>query len=210
MLSVQFLPHAFLLILFAQGSPQIQRTPKVERIQMKQEDLCCFDMKFVKPKYPREARLAHTEGVVKLKIVVADDNSIADIQPVSGDLILLDSSIKAVHQWRIYSSLARVKGKPVEMEIPVSFTFSIDNPPKPAYLHLINGKVIRADTVQEFTDRIEYNVGSHIHRIPSDSVNEVNACAQIVLRPVLKEGECNPSGGPSFDIHAIPLLPSNK
>ena len=204
------LAQLLLLILFAQSPPQSPTASKVERIQMKQENLCCFDMKFVKPKYPREARLAHTEGVVKLKIVVADDNSIADIQPVSGDPILLDSSIKAVRQWRIYSSLAKVKGKPVEMEIPVSFAFSIDNPPKPANLHLTNGKVIRADTVQEFTDRIEYSVGSHIHRIPSESVNEVNACARIVLRPVLKEGECIPSGGPSFDIRAIPLLPSDK
>ena len=63
---------------------------------MKQEHLCCFNMKFVKPIYPRQARLAHIEGVVKLTLVIADDNSIASLQAVSGDPLLLDSSIRAV------------------------------------------------------------------------------------------------------------------
>jgi TonB-like protein len=35
--------------------------------------------------YPREARLAHTEGKVKLILVIAADGSIADLQAVSGE-----------------------------------------------------------------------------------------------------------------------------
>jgi hypothetical protein len=104
----------------------------------------------------------------------------------------------------------RVAGYARETEVPLSFTFSIENPPKPAYLHLTSGKVIRADEVREFTDRIEYTVIRRNHRIAPDSVTDINACARIVLRPALREGDCIASGGPSFDIHGIPLLPADK
>ena len=96
-------------------------------------------------------------------------------------------------------------GNPVEIEIPLSFTFKIE--PKPAYLHLADGRVLRTDDVREFTDRIEYTVGQHIHRISADSVTGISACARVALRPVQEEGDCIPSGGPTFDITAIPLLP---
>ena len=183
--------------------------PKPLRIPEKQEHLCCYDMHFVKPDYPKEARLAHIEGVVKLHLVFADDGSIAELQPVSGDPLLMDSALKAVQQWHV--AFSRVKGRPEEHEIALTFTFSIEDPPKPAYLHLTNGDVIRADTVREFTDKIEYTVDGRTRRIEPNSVAEVNGCARFVLRPVLKEGECIPSGGgPSFDIRAIPLLPPNN
>jgi len=165
-------------------------------------------MHFVKPVYPKEARLAHIEGVVKLHLVFADDGSIVELQPVSGDPLLVDSAMKAVQQWRV--SFGRVAGRPIEREIALSFTFSIEDPPKPAYLHLANGDVIRADKVREFADRIEYTVGRRNHRIIPGSVTDINACARVVVRLTLSEGECIPGGGPSFDIRAIPLLPSDK
>jgi TonB family protein len=164
-------------------------------------------MNFVKPIYPREARLAHTEGVVKLVLVIGVDGSIADLQTVSGDPLLQDSTVKAVRQWRF--SIGGFVGKPRETEVPLSFTFRIENPSKPAYLHFTNGKVIRADDVREFTKRIEYTVGRHTHRIATDSLTDINACARIVLHPI-RDGDCIPSGGPSFDIRAIPLLPAVK
>ena len=175
---------------------------------MKQEHLCCYDMHFVKPVYPKEARLAHIEGVVKLHLVFADDGSIVELQPVSGDRLLVDSAMKAVQQWRV--SFGGVVGRPAEYEIALSFTFSIEDPPKPAYLHLANGDVIRADTVREFADRIEYTDGRRTHHISSDSVTDVSRCARVSIRIPPKEGDCVPGGGPSFDIRAIPLLPSDK
>jgi len=207
-LSAQVFVQSLLSILLAQTPPQSPPpASNVRRIQLKQEYLCCFNIKFVEPIYPREARLAHIEGVVKLTLVIADDNSIASLQAISGDPLLSDSAIKAVRQWIIYSTFGKVVGgNPVEIEIPLSFTFKIEPPPKPAYLHLVDGKVLRTDDVREFTDRIEYTVGQHIHRISADSVTNISACARIVLRPVQQEGDCIPSGGPSFDITAIPLL----
>jgi hypothetical protein len=70
--------------------------------------------------------------------------------------------------------------------------------------------VIRANEVREFTDRIEYTVGSRTYRIAPGSVTDVNACARVVVGRALKEGDCVPSGGPSFNIRAIPLWPSDE
>jgi len=162
-------------------------------------------MDVVKPIYPKEARLAHTEGVIKLILVIASDGSIADLQAVSGDPLLLDSAMKAVRRWRF--SIGGFVGKPSETEVPLSFTFRIEDPPKPAYLHLTSGRVIRADEVREFTDRIEYTVGRRVQHISANSVADINGCARIGVIP-LKEGDCIASGGPSFDIRAIPLLPA--
>lgn len=211
LLLAQVIFHSLQFTLFAQtpsqDTPPATPASKVLRIPEKQEHLCCYDMHFVKPLYPKEARLAHIEGVVKLHLVFADDGSIVELQPVSGDLLLVDSAMKAVQQWRV--SFGRVAGKPVEHEIALSFTFSIEDPPKPAYLHLGNGQVIRADTVREFTDRIEYTVGRRTHDISPDTVTNINACARVGHFP-LREGECVPGGGPSFDVRAIPLLPGVK
>jgi TonB family protein len=213
MLSPAPLAHAFLhsllSILLAQAPPQSTTpTSELPRIHLKQDQLCCFTMHSVEPIYPREARLAHTEGVVKLILIIADNGSIADLQAVSGDPLLLDSTMKAVRQWRF--TMAAVVGKPRETEVPLSFTFEIEDPPEPAYLHLSNGKVIRANNVREFTDRIEYTVGSRTHHISPDSVTDINACARFSVMLSPKEGDCIPSGGPSFLIRAIPLLSAVK
>lgn len=201
--------HFFLLTLLTQASTQSAKpNAELPRIQLAQDQLCCLVTNFVKPIYPREARLQHTEGVVKLVLVIGVDGSIADLQAVSGDPLLLDSTMRAVRQWRFL--IGGFVGKPREMEVPLSFTFKIEDPPKPAYLHLTNGKVIRVDEVREFTDRIDYTVGRRTHRIAPGSVTEIDACARFVFRTPLKEGECIPSGGPSFNIRAIPLLPAIK
>jgi len=192
----------------SQDTPPATAAPKPLRIPEKQEHLCCYDMHFVRPDYPKGARLAHIEGVVKLHLVFADDGSIAELQPVSGDPLLVDPAMKAVQQWRVVFS--RVRGSPVEHEIALTFTFSIEDPPKPAYLHLTNGDVIRADTVREFTDRIEYSVGRQTHYLSPDSVTTINACAGIAPLVPFEKGGCVPGGGPTFNIRAIPLSSSDE
>jgi TonB family protein len=203
--------NSLLLILLAQALPQstTQQVSKLPRIHLKQEQLCCFSMHFVKPIYPREARLAGIEGIVKLVLVIAADGSVTDLQDVSGDPLLLDSTLKAVRQWHISVDMGGVGG-PRETEVPFSFTFKIEDPPEPAYLHLSNGRVIRANNIREFTDRIEYTVGGRTHHISPDSVTDISACARASISIPPKEGDCVPSGGPSFDIRAIPLLPAVK
>jgi len=193
-------------VLLAQATPQ-SVTPQA-RSHITQDQLCCFTTNSVSPTYPREARLAGIEGEVKLILVIAEDNSIAELQAVSGDPLLLESTMKEVRQWRFIIG-GRVVGAPKETEVPLTFTFKIEDPPNPAYLHLRNGKVIRADSVREFTNRMEYTVDGRTHYISPGSVTDVSACARVTVAPS-KEGDCSPRGGPSFFIRAIPLLPVVK
>ena len=170
---------------------------------MTQDQLCCITANAVSPTYPREARLAGIQGEAKFILVIDEHNTISELQTVSGDPILVEAAMKAVRQWQF--SIGGYVGGPKETEVPLTFTFKIEDPPKPAYLHLRNGKVIRADNVREFTDSMEYSVGGHTHRILPDSVTDVNACARVRVAPS-KEGDCIAGGGPSFLIRAIPLL----
>jgi TonB family protein len=190
---------SLLLISFAQQPPQ--DTPAVSRtrrFQLKQEHLCCLLVKGVDPIYPRESRLARTEGVVRLVIVIAKNGSVADVQSVSGDPPLLDAAITAVRQWRTQE--VYLNGQVVEAEVPLTFTFTIQDPPNPAYLHLTNGKVIRANELREYTDTMEYTVGRHTHHVSPHSVTKITACLR----------NCIYGGGPSFNIVAIPLLPAKN
>jgi hypothetical protein len=209
-LAPAFLYSLFSVLLIQPASQRAANNSNARCIHLTQNQLCCFDIRFVEPIYPREARLAQIEGVAKLILVIGADHSIAELRAVSGDPVLGDASMRAVRQWRFLHLFGGFVGQPPkEIEVPLSFTFRIKDAPKPAYLHLANGRVIRADTVREFTDGIEYTVGQRTHRISANAVTEVNGCARITFGP-LKDGACLPTGGPSFDIVAMPLLRANK
>jgi TonB family protein len=198
----------FLLsIVLTQAAPQSATSTPQARGHMTQDQLCCITSNAVSPVYPREARLAGIQGEVKLLLVIGEHNTIAELQPVSGDPVLMEAAMKAVRQW-LFILGGYLVGGPRETEVPLTFTFKIEDPPKPAYLHLKNGKVIRADSVREFTDRMEYTVDGHTHHTSPESVTDVNGCARVRVALLREEGDCIPSGGPSFLIRAIPLLPA--
>jgi len=197
--SLQFWLYSLTIIALAQTPTQSTTSDsKAPRVQMKQKDMCCYALNVVNPVYPRKARLAHIEGTVKLTMIVAANGTVADLQDVSGDPLLSGSVIEAVRQWRLQPAL--MNGNPAEIEVPLTYTFSIHDPPKPAYLHLKNGEVVRADSVREYTDGIEYKVGRATHRISADSVWIITWCGR----------DCVAGGGPIFDIRAIPLLPAKR
>jgi hypothetical protein len=165
--------YSLFWILLAQVPPQsVSPASQLPRTHLTQDQLCWFDMHVVNPIYPREARVSHTQGVVKLIIVFADNGSVAEVQAISGDPVPLDSTMKAVRQWHFSLGGRSVGSGPRETEVPLSFTFKIEDPPEPAFLHLSNGQVIRADNVREFADGIEYTVGRRTHRISPDSVTD--------------------------------------
>lgn len=168
--------------------------------------MLCY-LKSCEPRLPqRETRLAGIQGEVKLFLVIGEHNTVAELQPVSDDPVLVEAAMKAVRQWRFLFGGYVAGGGPRETEVPLTFSFKIEDPPKPAYLHLKNGKVIRADSVREFTDRTEYTLDGQTHQISPGSVTDVNGCARVSL--LRKEGDCIPGGGPTFLIRAIPLLPA--
>jgi TonB family protein len=201
----------FLSIALTQAAPQGE-TPPQTRSHMTQDQLCCITSNAVTPVYPREARLAGIQGQVKLLLVIGENNSIAKLQAISGDPLLVESTMKAVRQWKFVTGVY-VNGAVRETEVPLTFTFKIEDPPRPAYLHLKNNKVIRADDVREFPDCIQYTTDGRTHHISADSVTGINACARasMISKPKDKEeANCIPGGGPSFVIRAIPLLPADK
>jgi TonB family protein len=200
---------SLLSILLAQD-PQGTTPGSQARFHLTQDQMCCVTSNAVSPTYPRAARLAGIQGEVKLLLVIGEHNAIAELQTVSGDPVLLEAALKAVRQWRFL--IGGYVGGLRETEVPLTFTFKIEDAPKPAYLHLSDGKVIRADTVREFTDRIEYTAGGRTRHISPDSVTDINACARvsIITKPKNKEDDCIPAGEPSFNITAIPLLPALK
>lgn len=180
---------------------------KVSRLHIGPGELCCFGTNLAEPIYPTEARLAHREGTVQLVLIFGTDGSVASVQAISGDPLFLDCTMKAVRHWRM--SVAYSQGKPTEVEVPLTFRFEIDDPPKPAYLHFRNGKVVRADEVREFTDGIEYTAEQRTHHIPATSVTGIDGCARVTVKPT-GAGDCVPAGGPSFTVRAIPLLPTAR
>jgi TonB family protein len=204
-----FLLYSALSISVPQAAAQNSTpTSVVPRHHLNQNELCCFDIRFVKPIYPTEARLAHIEGVAKLTLVIAADNTIADLQPVSGNPLLVDSAMKAVRQWRFLHMFGGTANGYVmpEIEVPLEFTFKIEKAPKPAYLYLTKGDIVRADEVREFTDGIEYTAQGRTHHLSPDAVTEILACRLGSLPRSAKEA-CIPSGGPPVLIRVIPLLP---
>lgn len=94
-----------------------------------------------------------------------------------------------------------MNGSRAEAEVPLTYTFTIYDPPKPACLELTNGDMIQADEVSEFTDGMEYTVGRHTHHLSPDLVRGIYA-----RNP--RTGIAG--GGPIFNIRAIPLLPAKK
>jgi TonB family protein len=198
----------FLSIVVTHAAPQSAMPIPQARVRMTQEQLCCITSNAVSPVYPREARLAGIQGEAKLLLVVGENNSIAKLQAISGDPLLVESAMKAVRQWQFMIG-GYEAGALRETEIPLTFRFKIEDPPKPAYLHLKNNKVIRANDVREFLDGIEYTADGRTHHLSSESVTGISACARVsmMFKPNDKEeADCIPGGGPSFVVRAIPLL----
>jgi TonB family protein len=78
----------------------------------------------VAPKYRKEARKKHVEGVVLLRMGIAKDGSTHDIEVIHGDRLLVNAAIEAVRQWRFTPTT--LNGQPVDAptEIEVAFRLS--------------------------------------------------------------------------------------
>jgi hypothetical protein len=146
---------------------------------------------------------------VRLLLVVGENNSITELRAISGDPFLVASTMNAVRQWRFMIG-GYLVGTLRQTDVPLTFAFKIEDPPTPASLHLKKGKGIRADSVRDFTDRMEHTADGRTHHISSGFVTGINACARtsMICKPKDKE-EANsiPGGGLSFVIRAIPLVP---
>lgn len=77
----------------------------------------------VQPDYPVETMQEMVEGAVKLRVTVAKDGSIKQIEPMGGPPALVGSSVSAVQQWRYRPTY--VNGKAVEVQEIVKIVFRL-------------------------------------------------------------------------------------
>jgi TonB family protein len=197
------------LLTFAQADAQSASAAPHVRNQLTQNGLCCITANPVSPVYPREARMAGIQGEVKLVLVIGDHNNIVELRAVSGDPLLAEAAMKAIRQWKFLLA-GIVGGPPTETEVPITYTFKIEDPPRPAFLELANGKTIRADTVHEYTDGMVYTIGGRTHHISPDSVIRIDPCdLSHTAKPTSDGQACIAAGGPQFVIRAVPLEKTN-
>jgi hypothetical protein len=137
---------------------------------------------------PPAALAANVEGTVVLHAVVGKDGKILSLDYVSGPALLIQAAIETASKW-VFSPVL-LNSNPVDVETTVSVVFvrrdgnagsktdatessrvQAWNGPK-TVIHLKNGRTIRADTVKDLDNKIEYTIGESIYRIRKDLIVE--------------------------------------
>ncbi len=77
-----------------------------------------------RPAYPALARVARSEGVVKLEAIIAADGSIRNLRVVAGPPLLVEAALSAVRQWRYQPTLLNGVAVEVVTEIEVNFSLT--------------------------------------------------------------------------------------
>ena len=77
----------------------------------------------VKPVYPAEAKVAGTQGVVVMQVIVGRDGRIAETKIISGDPVLASAALDAVRRW-CYTP-TKLNGEPVEVVSTVTVNFEL-------------------------------------------------------------------------------------
>jgi len=77
----------------------------------------------VEPDYPVETIQEQVEGTVKLRVTLAANGTVKQIEPMGGPPALVSTSVAAVREWRYRPTL--VNGRPVEVQEVVSIVFRL-------------------------------------------------------------------------------------
>lgn len=77
----------------------------------------------VNPVYPAKAKAQHLFGTVELRITIAGDGRIHDVNQISGEPVLAAAATDAIRHWR-YSPFL-LDGKPVEVQKKISVVFKL-------------------------------------------------------------------------------------
>ena len=109
-------------------SPPLAETPqqvrRVETEGMRRVSASEADehlLRKVEPAYPPIAQAAQLHGNVVLEVVIGTKGAVGQVRALSGNPVLIQSTIDAVRQWRYRPFQA--EGKPVEVHTTVTVTF---------------------------------------------------------------------------------------
>jgi TonB family protein len=86
----------------------------------------CGLVHYVRQVYPKQAKMARIQGVVKVAYVITKTGEVRDVHVVSGDPVLVPAAIAAVTQWRFAARRIPGMSEPVETrtQSDISFTLS--------------------------------------------------------------------------------------
>ena len=80
-------------------------------------------MKKIAPGYPATALQLRKQGTVELLATISKDGAVTRVRVLSGDLILANSAVAAVRQWKYRPYL--LNGEPVEIETQITVNFTL-------------------------------------------------------------------------------------
>ena len=80
-------------------------------------------MKKVAPVYSQTALQLHKEGSVDLMATISKDGAVTSVRVLSGDLMLANSAVEAVKQWKYRPYL--LNGEPVEIQTQITVNFKM-------------------------------------------------------------------------------------
>src|SRR5206468_6225801 len=83
----------------------------------------CGMINGVRPVYPKEAKRARIQGVVKFRILITKTGDVGEVNLVSGEPLLVPAAIKAVKQFRY--APCRIEGEPVEVKTQIDISFTL-------------------------------------------------------------------------------------
>ena len=78
-----------------------------------------------RPVYPKEAKRAHIQGVVKVEYVITKTGEVKDLHVVSGNAVLVPAAIAAARTWH-FAPCRAAGSEPIEVksQSDISFTQS--------------------------------------------------------------------------------------
>ena len=77
----------------------------------------------VQPIYPAQARSMRLQGTVVLQVVIDEVGEVRNLKTVSGEAVLAQAAIDAVHQWRYQPY--RLNGQPIKMPVQITVNFTL-------------------------------------------------------------------------------------
>lgn len=78
--------------------------------------------KRVEPQYPFEAKTAHIQGTVELRVIVGEDSRVHALHILKGHPALAAAAYNAVRQWRFKPYVEHGKILPVDTNVTVTFS----------------------------------------------------------------------------------------
>ncbi len=111
------------VLLLAQAANAGAQLTHEARIRVSARRQAAKVVKQVEPVYPGYAILGKVSGTVKLRMVVAGNGTVKELNYISGPPMLMYSALNAVRDWTYRTTL--LNGEPIEVDTTVSLVYRL-------------------------------------------------------------------------------------